>query len=713
LKLIAELRRRNVFRVGIAYGIATWALLQITDVISPILDLPEWAPKLFFVILAIGFIPALIFAWAFELTPEGIKKEKDVDRTESITNVTGRKLDFVIIGVLFLAVAMLLFDRYAGQAGEPEQRQVEKSIAVLPFVNMSSDAEQDFFSDGITEEILNALAAVKELKVAGRTSSFAFKGKDDDLRRIGDTLGVEHILEGSVRKSGTKIRITAQLIQVEDGFHLWSDTYDRELTDVFAIQDEIANEILKQLKTQLLGEQALVHQAQRTDPEVYDLYLLAKQRLYTRSRQSIESAVELLDKAIALDPAYAPPYAQRGIATMLLTDENYGVIPKEDGLKQGKRFVDLALKLDTELAEAWAGLGLYYSQQASEQEAAIDALTKALALNPNLINASNWLYNALTSTGDVASSLQLVEDMTERDPLYRPGFGNAVVTYLNFGMENKVQALIDRLRSFDPTNTQLLRAEAMQYFYRGDAAEGMNLAEQAYELAPTDSVYHFTYSIGLAFTLQLEKLAEDGTGNFQINALDALGRREEAYDIAYESARDGYPGSLLRLFNRSGRSEDAVDYLEERWPNLDSFAADNPYGEFGYSVMNEVALAYFNTGNTERFDDALMRVENSHAYLSEQGIDNWVLILDEARYLALAGQNEDAVARLEAAFERGMYSVTPIATAMPVFALLGDNPRLAALEAAMNDKMNAERETLDLPPRDPRTEFWQYPETSL
>jgi tetratricopeptide (TPR) repeat protein len=313
----------------------------------------------------------------------------------------------------------------------------------------------------------------------------------------------------------------------------------------------------------------------------------------------------------------------------------------------------------------------------------------------------------------VASSLQLVEDMTERDPLYRPGFGNAAITYLNFGMEDKVQALIDRFRSFDPTNTQLLRADAMKHFYRGDAAEGMRLAKRAYELAPTDSAIHFTYSIGLAFTLQLEKLVEEGTKGFQINALDALGRREEAYDIAYESASDGYPGGLLQLFNRSGRSKDAVDYLEERWPNLDSFAADNPYGEFGYSVMNEVALAYFNTGNTERFDDALMRVENSHAYLLEQGIDNWGLILDEARYLALAGQYEDAVARLEAAFERGMYSVTPIATSMPVFALLGDNPRLAALESAMNDKMNAERKILDLPPRDPRTEFWQYPEISL
>ncbi len=263
MSFIDELRRRNVFRVGIAYTIATWVLLQITEVITPILDLPDWAPKLIFVILAVGFVPALIFAWAFELTPEGIKKEKDVDRTESITHHTGRKLDFVIIAVLVLAVGLLLTDRvFQSKGPEPEVGEIvatsSRSIAVLPFVNISSDKEQEYFSDGITEEILNSLASVKELKVAGRTSSFAFKGQNQDLRRIGELLGVDHILEGSVRKAGTTVRITAQLVQVEDGFHLWSDTYDRELTDVFAIQDEIANEILKQLKARLLGEEPQV-----------------------------------------------------------------------------------------------------------------------------------------------------------------------------------------------------------------------------------------------------------------------------------------------------------------------------------------------------------------------------------------------------------------------------------------------------------------------
>ena len=339
MSFIHELKRRNVFKVAIAYAIAAWILIEITATTFPILKLPDWSVTLVTVLVLVAFPLTLIFAWAFELTPEGLKKEKDVDRSESITHVTGRKLDYLIISVLVAAVTFLLIDKFY-LSDDIETSDIEiiatgQSIAVLPFVNISSDKEQEYFSDGITEEILNSLASVKELKVAGRTSSFAFKGQNQDLRKIGELLGVEHILEGSVRKSGTTVRITAQLVQVENGFHLWSDTYDRELTDVFAIQDEIANEILNQLKARLLGEEQPMIVSQRTDPEVYDLYLLAKQRLYHRTRQTIESAVGLLDQAIAKDPDYAPAYAQRGIATLLLSDGAIIAVGSSSRIMQG------------------------------------------------------------------------------------------------------------------------------------------------------------------------------------------------------------------------------------------------------------------------------------------------------------------------------------------------------------------------------------------
>ncbi len=412
MSFIAELKRRNVFQVGTAYVVMAWLLAQGVDVFLDNFGAPAWVIKTVLLLLVAGFPVALFFAWAFELTPEGIKKEKDVDRSQSITTETGRKLDYLIIGILLVALGYFAVDKFmmspattaqpASSAGISAPTSTEKSIAVLPFVNMSSDPEQEYFSDGISEEILNSLSRVKELEVAGRTSSFAFKGKNQDLRQIAEALGVSNILEGSVRKSGNTVRITAQLVRADNGFHLWSETYDRELDNVFAIQDEIARNILQQLKATLLeGEESAVA-ATRTNTEAYDLYLLAKQRMYERTGPTIQAAADLLDRAIAIDPQYAPAYAQRGIAALLLSEGSgaYGDIPVQQAQTQGKLYLDKALQLDPNLAEAWAGMGLYHIDQPKpELSQGIEALQKALSINPGLIDASNWLHNALQASG--------------------------------------------------------------------------------------------------------------------------------------------------------------------------------------------------------------------------------------------------------------------------------------------------------------------------
>ena len=707
MSLFAELKRRNVFRVGLAYAITSWALLQVIDVVTPILELPDWAPRLVLVLLAIGFFPALIFAWAFELTPEGLKREKDVERSESITAATGRKLDRLIIGVLSIAIVLLLVDRYTGDEPASPSAELGKSIAVLPFVNMSSDPEQEYFSDGITEEILNSLAAVKELKVAGRTSSFAFKGQSDDLRRIGETLGVENILEGSVRKAGDTVRITAQLIQVEDGFHLWSETYDRRLDDVFQIQEEIATEILKQLRATLLAEEIEAFEPQATNPEVFDHYLLARQRLYDRSRQSIEDAIEILDEAIALDPRYAPALAQRGIATLFLSDRSYGSVPEAEAQRQGKRYIDQALDIDPQLAEAWAGLGLYYTNRPSEHEQAIDALTRALDLNPNLIDASNWLFGVLEGIGENVAALELVEDMLERDPLYKPAFGNSIQAFNNFGLRDKAQAVIEQFRSANPNEPIGYYSEAIHHFYYGEAATGFPLAERAVELAPTSGVARFTWSVALLQTLQIERLAEEGSDFFRIDALDALGRREEAFELAYALEQDGYLGGLFRLLNRAGRSRDLTDYVEERWPTLESFAADYPKDGSGYPIMAEIALAYSRQGRQQEFEAALAMIEFAMGELEEQGVDQFVYMLENAKLRALAGQPEQAVDWLRRAVERGMRTYAPIAVAVPALESLADNPDVLEIEAAMVAKIDEERQALGLEPVDPYLDLWR------
>ncbi len=306
-----ELKRRNVVRVAVAYAIVSWLILQLTDVLIPLLDLPEWVGRFVFLLLVIGFLLALILSWAYELTPQGVKLEKNADRSESISHITGRKIDFVIIGVLVVAVGFLLVDKlYLGEGDTAPDEVIaieRKSIAVLPFINMSSDPEQEYFSDGLAEELLNLLARIPELRVTSRSSAFSYKGKDFKIADVGRELNVGHVLEGSVRRSGDTIRITAQLIEVSTDTHLWSDTWDRDFQDVFVIQDEIADAVVDALKVRLLGE------APRTDttsPEAYALYLQSKALADQFTATGFLQAEAVVLRVLEIDSTYVPAWLQ-------------------------------------------------------------------------------------------------------------------------------------------------------------------------------------------------------------------------------------------------------------------------------------------------------------------------------------------------------------------------------------------------------------------
>jgi len=270
LSFFSELKRRNVFRVVAAYVVMSWLLLQVADVASSAINLPDWTFRFLFLLLGIGLIPAAVFAWIFEMTPDGIRKESEIDPQQSVTHTTGRKLDYATIAMVIVGIAFVVFQQQnppeapvqtqappsegteAGTSalpdGQAEPEVNQRSVAVLPFVNMSSDPENEYFADGLSEELLNQLAQIPDLQVAGRTSSFSYKGKNEDLRVIGNTLGVANVLEGSVRRQGDQVRVTAQMIRVSDGFHLWSNTYDRTMEDVFAIQDDISTNVADALK---------------------------------------------------------------------------------------------------------------------------------------------------------------------------------------------------------------------------------------------------------------------------------------------------------------------------------------------------------------------------------------------------------------------------------------------------------------------------------
>jgi TolB-like protein len=730
--LLEELKRRNVFKVGTAYIVLAWLLAQGADLASDTFEAPDWVMKMLVTLLFLLFPLVLFFAWAYELTPEGIKKEKDVDRTQSITHQTGRKLDFVIIGILLIALGYFVWESrfevreetglpsspvIPANAGIQEASETAvsetvtrkpealapslidpKSIAVLPFVNMSPDPEQEYFSDGIAEEILNALARVEDLKVAGRTSSFAFKGQNQDLKLIGEALRVANILEGSVRKAGNKLRITAQLIKVDDGFHLWSETYDRDMDDIFAIQDEISNAILVQLKAKLLGSETLA--SKEVDPQAYAQYLLAKQRIYERSQASLELAADLLAKAIDTDPGFAAAHAQLGIATLLLSEEQYGTLPHEAAQQQGLESLKVALALEAEQAEALAGMGLYHAGFPGGLEEAIAWLRRSLQSDPHQSNASNWLANNLNQIGQTNEALALRERDFARDPLYMPVFSNLVQMYTVRGEMDKARKVLDQLRPYLHDDANMLMTEGGYYQVIGEWAKADKAFATAYAKEPRNFVNQIWYCNNLNFTGQYERCAELDSSTQAAIALVHLGRSEEGLIRGYEAVAKGqYPGFYFQALVESGQSEQLARFVEDRWPDLVSLDSDFPDLQgWGSSIMAFVAEAYRNTGNEDKFREALRLARANNDLQMSQGADNWTMSLSRAQVAMLEGDQDQAITLLERAIDQGLVMDLTAPKAWPLFHPMRGDPRFEAARSKMLEHLNAERAELGLEP---------------
>jgi tetratricopeptide (TPR) repeat protein len=476
------------------------------------------------------------------------------------------------------------------------------------------------------------------------------------------------------------------------------------MDDIFAIQDEISTAILTELKAHLLDGGQVTVTAARADSEAYELYLLAKQRMYERTGPTIQSAAELLDRAIAIDNTYAPAYAQRGIATLLLAEGSgtYGEIPLEQALSQGKLYLDKALELDPELAEAWAGLGLYYigGLTANSWQQATEPLQKALALNPGLIDASNWLNNAYQALGKPAEARKVVMEMIERDPLYRPGVRNAINSFIMFGQPELAMAHLDRIRPMIPNESAIYSSEAAVLRFQGHFSEALTLADSAVELQSSNSVARLTRSFLWMDTHQFERVADEGEEWLPIFAMTILGRTEEASILAFKRAEELADVSTLFTFlNLTGRSDEVVTYVEERWTDLDSLRNDfPPYSGLGDFLMIDVSLAYSRTGNQQRFNEAMALVRAVHDDLKAQGVNNMVFSMCEASYQALAGDLQSSLEYLDKAISQGFITTTRITDAWPYLAPLEGDPRYEAIQARMIEHLEAERAALGLDP---------------
>ena len=567
MTLFAELKRRNVIRVGAAYVVVAWLVIQVVETIFPSFGFGDVAVRYTTIVFAIGFIPALIFAWAFELTPEGLKKESEVDRSQSVTPQTGKKLDRMIMVVLALGLAYFAFDKFvldpqreadlveqkaaaveqARQEGRSEalvESYGDKSIAVLPFVNMSSDAEQEYFSDGISEELLNLLAKIPELRVISRSSAFSFKGQNLEIPEIAQRLNVAHILEGSVRKSGNTLRITAQLIDARSDTHLWSETYDRTLDDVFAIQDDIAATVVAQLKITLLGEAPTVAE---TDPEAYALYLQARHLGLLGTAEGYEQSVALLQQALAIAPEY--PAAWDSLAANYTNMAASRLLPRDEGYAKAREATEKALAIDPDHAPAHSGLGWIAMRYDNDLAQAARHFERALQLDPNDIAIISDAAMLLRVLGRLDEAIAIQEYVAARDPVH-PIFHSIL---------------------------------ADSYHSAGRWDEAIAAYETALRLSPGRLFAH--YFKGTVLLLKgepeaaLESFTREGDEAYRIKgqalALYALGRIEEhqaRLNELIERWGDQWPSEVAHVYADVGDTDRAFEWLQK--------SVDEEEGEF-------------------------------------------------------------------------------------------------------------------------------------
>lgn len=687
--LFEELKRRNVVRVGAAYAVVAWLLIQIVDTVAPLMVMPEWVPGFILILMGVGFPIALVFAWAYEITPDGLKKTEEVDAEASVTADTGRKIDRMIIGGLAVLVVFLVADRVMGFAGDESPVGVPTeaaSIAVLPFVNLSSDPEQEYFSDGISEELLNVLAQVPDLRVAARTSSFQFKGDNRDITEIAQALNVRHVLEGSVRKDGLAVRITAQLIDANDGFHLWSETFDRDLQNVFAVQDEISAAIVEALRDELgLVATPVVRDASTTSAEAHEAYLRGRHLVVQRTRGTIEAAIAEFERAVELDPDYALAHAELSLAWHLLARDQYGDLTTPEILGRSEPHAFAAVTLTESLAEAQAARG-FIDWRRGEYGNALSAFASALEINPNYSIVQMWTGNILDDAlGRYAEAMEATEAAAQLDPLSIPANANLVRDLFEQGRTDEAEGALQTLGLLAPAMPAHTRGEDQSR--RGRWAEGLRSQLESLTIDPT-SVRTARFMSFDFVRLGLFEEAEAINPELEPFLLAAFG--DHAREVAWAEAwvaRDPespVPASALGdALAGAGDFERARPVLEETWRrsgrNVTRFGLFTPAHALALAVARQAAGVDVSE---------LQRASEDHAerYL-EAGITMPNAVLDRGLAAWLAGDPEQAITLISTAVDGGAVLLFGRAYLNELY----DDPEFAPIRDRYRARQAAER----------------------
>jgi TolB-like protein/lipoprotein NlpI len=552
-----ELKRRNVYKVAVAYAVVAWLLIQAASILFPTFEAPAWVMKAFVVFLALGFVLALMISWAFEMTPEGMKRTADIsaDEVRSFPYWSRRKFATFIIGVTVIAAGLLAFQLLRTTRSTIASRPENKSIAVLPMLNESGDPKDEYFSDGLSEELIAALAQIRELKVIGRSSSFRFKERKEESKTIGEKLGVATLLEGTVRKQGDRVRIVAELINAADGIELWTRTFDRELKDIFAVQQEIAAAVASSLKGTLLGADQRASANPKT-AEAHNAYLQGHYYFQRRNLEDYRKAVGYYDEAIRLDPDYALAYAERSEAWTLigdLTGEGKTAWPK------ARTDAEKAVAIAPTLAEAHAALGWVRFFTEWRFAEGLSELKRAKELAPANPTANDLLARVIVYLGRLDEAENQGRQAVELDPLASAPRNNLARILWYEGKLDEADAVARKAAELQPNSASSRRWQVLVAIQRGDKETALREAQ----LEPDESYRRFELAVAqyargdrmAADAALADLIAHDQGLDYQVAQVYAVrGERDKAFEwlqIAFDNHDTGMLALLVDPLLRS------------------------------------------------------------------------------------------------------------------------------------------------------------------